>query len=200
MNTAIEDVVFTFTKTGEEELKLLANDLQEVARKARAELDKNYNQMDSEWVTLYEEFARLLSDYNENESNGNQKEMEFASVELKKIYERIKELNRKNTVLLEKFRGDKKFARTYKILEPTGKVSQNQPLFGVLSDIKENIGDQLGINENIVGNRGYFSNLVGSSVVNNFENSRYPNLESVSARRLSELLVDEYINEYRGEK
>jgi Type I site-specific restriction-modification system, R (restriction) subunit and related helicases len=200
LNTAIEDVVFTFTKTGEEELKLLANDLQEVARKARTELDKNYNQRDPEWVTLYEEFARLLSNYNENESNGNQKEMEFASVELKKIYERIKELNRKNMVLLERFNGDKKFARTYKILEPTGKISQNQPLFDVLSNIKADVGDQLGINENIVNNRGYFSNLVGSSIVNNFEHSRYPNLESISARRLSELLVDEYANEYEGEK
>jgi type I restriction enzyme R subunit len=43
LNTAIEDVVFTFTKTGEEELKLLSEDLHNIAGKVRSELDKNIN-------------------------------------------------------------------------------------------------------------------------------------------------------------
>lgn len=199
LNTAIEGVVFQFTKTGEEELKLLANDLQEVARNTRLELDKNYNQKDPEWVTLYEEFTRLLSEYNESESNGNKAQMQHASTELKKIYDRIRELNRKNQVVLDKFYGDRKFARTFKLLEPTGRISRNQPLFDVLSEIKKSVAEKLKINENLVDSNGYFSNLIGQSTVESFESSQIPVIDTATATRLRDILVDEYINEYRGE-
>jgi type I restriction enzyme R subunit len=200
LNTAIEGVVFQFTKTGEEELKLLANDLQEVARNTRLELDKNYNQKDPEWVTLYEEFTRLLSEYNESESNGNKTQMEHASTELKHIYDRIRELNRKNQVVLDKFYGDRKFARTFKLLEPTGRTNQNQPLFDVLLEIKKSVAEKLGVNENLVDSDGYFSNLIGQATVESFETSQMPVVDSATATRLRDILVDEYIIEYRGGK
>jgi type I restriction enzyme R subunit len=199
LNTAIEGVVFEFTKTGEEELRLLANDLQEIARNTRIELDKNFNQKDLEWVTLYEEFTRLLTDYNESEANGNREKMEYASTELKHIHSRIKELNRKNQVILAKFNGDKKFARTFKLLEPSGRVSQNQELFDVLDAIKESVAAKLGINENLVDSDGYFRQMMGKVVVDNMESSETPKIDAVTAMRLSEILADEYIQEYKGE-
>lgn len=200
LNTAIEDVVFEFTKTGEEELKLLANDLQEIARNTRNELDRNYNQRDPEWVTLYEEFARLLADYNESESNGDKEKMKYASTELKHIYDRIRELNRKNQVVLDKFYGDRKFARTYKLLEPSGRINQNQLLFDVLSEIKKSVAKKLSINENLVDSGGYFSNLIGQTTIENMENSQTPSIDAATATRLRDILVDEYVKEYRGEK
>lgn len=200
LNTAIEGVVFEFTKTGEEELRLLANDLQEVARNTRTELDKNYNQKDPEWVTLYEEFTRLLTDYNESEANGNREKMEYASTELKRIYNRIKELNRKNQVVLTKFNGDKKFARTFKLLEPSGRVSQNQPLFDALDTIKSSVTAKLGINENLVDSDGYFRQMMGKVVVDSMESSETPKIDATTAMRLSEILADEYIQEYKGEE
>lgn len=199
LNTAIEGVVFQFTKTGEEELKLLANDLQEIARNTRLELDRNYNQKDPEWVTLYEEFTRLLSEYNESESNGNKEKMEYASTELKHIYDRIRELNRKNQVVLEKFEGDRKYARTFKLLEPAGRVNQNQPLFDVLSDIKRLVAEKLGKNKNLVDSDGYFSNFIGQATVDSFESSQVPVLDVATAGRIRDILVDEYVSEYRGE-
>ncbi|MEI6039744.1 MAG: type I restriction endonuclease [Candidatus Berkelbacteria bacterium] len=199
LNTAIEGVIFEFTKTGEEELKLLANDLQEIARNTRLELDRNYNQKDPEWVTLYEEFTRLLSEYNESEASGNKEKMEYASTELKHIYDRIRELNRKNQVVLEKFDGDRKYARTFKLLEPTGRVNQNQPLFDVLSDIKKLIAEKLGKNKNLVDNDGYFSNFIGQATVDSFENSQVPVLDVANAGRIRDILADEYTSEYKGE-
>ena len=199
LNTAIEDVVFEFTKIGEEELRLLANDLQEVARNTRTELDKNFNQKDPEWVTLYEEFTRLLADYNESEANGNRQKMEYASTELKRIYDRIKELNRKNQAVLAKFGGDKKFARTFKLLEPSGRVSQNRPLFDVLDAIKQSVAAKLGINENLVDSGGYFRQMMGKVVIDSMESSETPKIDAATAMRLSEILADEYIQEYKGE-
>jgi type I restriction enzyme R subunit len=117
LNVAIENVVFNFTKTGEEELKMLANDLQDIAHKTRTELNKNWNQKDPEWVSLFEAFKELLSKHNIDENNLDLEKMKFESSELKNIYEKIRELNRKNEVLQQKFDGDRKFARIYKSLE-----------------------------------------------------------------------------------
>jgi type I restriction enzyme, R subunit len=198
LNTAIEGVVFEFTKVGEEELRLLANDLQEVARNTRTELDKNFNQKDPEWVSLYEEFARLLADYNENEASGQRQKMRYASTELKRIYDHIKELNRKNQVVLDKFGGDKKYARTFKLLEPTGRVSQNKPLFDTLDAIKQSVTARLGVNESLVESQGYFRQMMGQAVVGSMEQSQTPKIDAATALRLSEILADEYIQQYKG--
>jgi type I restriction enzyme R subunit len=116
LNTAIEEIIFDFTKVGEEELKMLANDLQDIAHKTRNELANNRNQKDPERISLYEEFRNLLNKHNIDETNPSV-QWNFETTELKRIYEKIHELNRKNSVLQVKFSGDKKYARIFKYLE-----------------------------------------------------------------------------------
>jgi type I restriction enzyme R subunit len=140
LNVAIENVIFDFTKIKEEELKMLANDLQDVARKTRTELNSNRNQKDSERVSIYEEFRQLLAKHNIEEENAiDLDSMKYESSACKHIYDKIKELNRKNELLKQKFGGDEKYARTYKILETSGKISSNTPLFDVMKEAKNQI-------------------------------------------------------------
>ncbi|MCA9333293.1 hypothetical protein KDA00_05480, partial [Candidatus Saccharibacteria bacterium] len=143
LNTAIEDVVFSFTKTGEEELKLLSEDLHNIAGKVRHELDKNFNKKDPEWLSLYEAFVKLLDKHNIDPESENLDSMKFESEELKRIFDQIKELNRKNSLLLSKFDGDRKFAVIYKNHQTSGKVSDNIPLYSLLSDAKAKIDARL---------------------------------------------------------
>jgi len=197
LNTAIEDVVFSFIKTGEEELKLLSEDLINTAGKVRQELDKNFNQKDPEWLTLYEAFVKLLNKHHIDPTSESIDSMMFESEELKRIFDQIRELNRKNAMLLAKFEGDRKFAVIYKNHQPTGKVSDNMPLYNLLGDAKVKIDARLTNSQDILSNQGYFRQATGEYIMDSFENGSY-DLNARLVRNLIENTADEYLAEYKG--
>jgi type I restriction enzyme R subunit len=97
-------VIFDFTKIGEEELKMLANDTLDKAYNVRNAIRENWNQEDQEWISIYEEWLTLLKKCGIDENNlESKKDYEFANKELTSIYNKIRELNRKNSVLKDKF-------------------------------------------------------------------------------------------------
>ncbi|MDR1498088.1 MAG: DEAD/DEAH box helicase family protein [Puniceicoccales bacterium] len=207
LNTAIEEVVFTFTKIGEEELRLHANDLQDISRHTRAEFAANFHKKDPEWVSLYEEFVRLLANYDNADYNpdgtpvippNEKKKMNFASTQLQRIFNRIRDLNRRNLGLRENFSGDCKYARVYKTFVPPGLPSENQPLFDILKTIRDDICKRVTVNENLVSGRGYFENLVGQAVAAALDASKFSKTDDDIEGRLTTLLTDEYTTEFNG--
>lgn len=197
LNTAIEDVVFSFTKTGEEELRLLSEDLHSIAGKVRAELDKNFNKKDPEWLSLYDAFLKLLEKHNIDPNAESIDNMQFESEELKKIFDQIKELNRKNSQLISKFDGDRKFAVIFKKHQPTGKVSDNMALYQLLDDAKTKIDARLSQNQNLLANTGYFRQATGEDILECFQSGKYE-VDAGVVRTLVTHTADEYINEYQG--
>lgn len=197
LNTAIEDVVFTFTKTGEEELKLLSEDLHNIAGKVRHELEENFNKKDPEWLTLYEAFVKLLSKHNIDPTSESIDSMKFESEELKRILDQIRELNRKNSMLLAKFEGDRKFAVIYKNHQSTGKVSDNLPLYNLLTDAKAKIDARLTNSQDILSNKGYFRQTTGEYILDSFDKGSY-DLNARLVKNLIENTADEYLAEYQG--
>ena len=196
LNEAIENVVFQFTKVGEEQLNMFANELMETASHTRRELQNNFHQKDSEWILLYEEFRNLLQKHKIDETDLEQ--MRFESQELKVIYDKIKELNRKNAVLKAKFGGDKKFARIYKTLEPSGLPSNNNPLLNLLERIKESIDEEVTNNENMLSNKGYFEKLVGRKITEIWKKPEFEQkLNADIIKRLIKYVSDEYFEEYQ---
>lgn len=198
LNTAIEDVVFTFTKTGEEELKLLSQELHSTAGKVRHELDSNFNKKDPEWLELYQAFRELLDKHHIDPDSESIEKMRFESAELKKIFDQIRELNRKNSMLCEKFSGDKKAAVVFKMLQPTGRVSDNLPLYNLMNEAKSKIDNRLGSNENLISAQGYFRRAVGEDVYETYDQNGYKVSPGV-INKLVQNTADEYINEYRGQ-
>lgn len=198
LNTAIENVVFTFTKTGEEELRLLSEDLHNVAGKVRHELDKNIHKKDSEWLELYQEFINLLQKHHIDPDAESIDSMKFESERLKQIFDQIRELNRKNSMLITKFEGDRKFAVVFKNIVPSGKVSDNLDLYNLLSESKSKIDARLGQNQNLLANTGYFRQATGEDVLESFQSGSYK-VDAQTLRNLIEYTADEYINEYQGE-
>lgn len=198
LNIAMEDAVFNFNKIGEEELRLLSEDLHSMAAKVRHELALNINQKDPEWLSLKEAFLALLEKHHIDPDSESLENMKFESAELKKIFADIKELNRKYNMLCQKFGGDQKFAVIYKNYQPTGYVSDNTPLYKILNDIKAKIDDRVLYNENVLQNTGYFRRDVGTDVVESYESSSYE-INPQLVRKLQENIADEYISEYRGE-
>lgn len=198
LNTAIEDVIFTFTKTGEEELKLLSQELHSTAAKARHELEKNFNKKDPEWVELYDAFLELLNKHHIDPDSESLEKMRFESAELKKIFDRIRELNRKNDMLCGKFGGDTKFAILFKNHQPTGRVSDNLPLYNLLNDAKSRIDERLGSNKSLLSAQGYFRRAVGEDVYETYDENGYKVSPSL-INKLIQNTADEYLSEYKGE-
>lgn len=198
LNTAIEDVIFTFTKTGEEELKLLSQELHTTASKVRQELDSNFNKKDPEWVELYEAFRVLLDKHHIDPNSESIEKMRFESAELKKIFDQIRELNRRNAMLCEKFNGDEKFAIIYKSHQSTGRVSDNMPLYNLLNDAKIKIDDRLSSNKNLISAQGYFRRAVGEDLYETYDQNGYKVSPGVIGK-LVQNTADEYLNEYHGE-
>jgi type I restriction enzyme R subunit len=194
LNAAIEDVVFDFTKIGEEELRMLANDLQETAHKTREELANNWNQKDPEWLSLYEEFRNLLAKRDISNDKFDNETAKFISHELQQIYKRIKELNRKNSVLAAKFEGDQKFARIFKSQEESGTISNQIWLFDVLKTAKTEIDNQVSRNEAILKNEAYFKGEIAPILINSFE-ILGKKADFVVIKKLTELTANEYMAE-----
>lgn len=197
LNTAIEDVVFTFTKTGEEELKLLSEDLHNLASNVRSELDKNINKKDQEWLDLYQAFIELLNKHNIDPNSESLEVMSFESEKLKSIFDRIRELNRINAMLVSKFEEDRKIAIVYKIMEPSGKVSKNMPLYNLLLEAKKRIDARLQ-NINIRDNPGFFRQATGEDILSSLQNGKYQ-IDADTIKNLINYTADEYLNEYQGD-
>ncbi len=101
-------------------------------------------------------------------------------------------------MLLAKFDGDRKFAVIYKNHQPTGKVSDNMPLYDLLNDAKLKIDARLSNSQDILSNTGYFRQTTGEYILDSFDKGNY----DLNARLVHSLITntaDEYIEEYRGE-
>jgi len=197
LNEAIENVVFQFTKIGEEQLNMFAEQLISTACNTRQELQKNFHQKDPEWILLFEDFRRLLQKHRIDETNLDN--IKFESQELSVIYDKIKELNRKNNVLKAKFIGDKKFARIYKTLEPSGLPSANNPLLTLLERIKEAIDEVVMQNENMLSKKPFFEKLVGNKITEIWRKPEFEQkLNADIIERLIKYVSDEYFEEYRA--
>ncbi|MCV4627085.1 hypothetical protein OFC18_33955, partial [Escherichia coli] len=74
-------------------------------------LAANFDQQDPQFVSLKDELERLFK--KKKLSEVTQQEMVANIGTLNKIHGRIKELNRQNNLLRQKYRGDVKYARTH---------------------------------------------------------------------------------------
>ena len=103
---------FSFKKVGEAELELAANDFLDHQRKAASALGHNWDQTDPEWVSLYDEFTRILQKQHIGEVTAE--ETKINTTALDHIIIQINNLNARNRKLATAFGGDRKYARTYK--------------------------------------------------------------------------------------
>jgi type I restriction enzyme, R subunit len=196
LNVALEDVLFHFTKISEEEL-ILADELKDTLRKTRETLASNLDKKDPEFVSLYEELKRLFDKKNLDEIT--QDEMKQNIGALTKIYEKIKELNRQNNLLKDKYDSDPKYARIHKRLVEKGTLSQKESqIFEALKSVKQDADLQVLQNTRLLDNESYFTTQMMRLVIDQFKNKNNINLNAESSKYINNLVVNEYINEFYG--
>lgn len=195
INNALENVLFMFRKVSEDEL-IIADQLRNTLRKTREALSDNFDQKDPEYILLYEELRRLFAKKNLDEIT--QVEMKENIEQLKNIYTKITELNRRNNLLKTKYNNDVKFARIHKRIRENKSINLLEGKIGTaLNTIKSEVDDRVLLNTNLLKNEGYFDGLMMQTLMNNFEKLNI-NLDTKAARFVNNCVVREYIEEFNG--
>ena len=196
LNVALEDVLFHFTKISEEEL-VLADELKDTLRKTRETLNSNFDKKDPEFISLYEELKRLFDKKNLDEIT--QDEMRKNIGALTKIYEKVKELNRQNNLLKDKYNSDPKYARIHKRLVEKGTIPEKESkIFEALQSVKQDADLQVLQNTKLLDNESYFSTQMMRLVIDQFKNKNKIPLNADASKYINNLVVTEYINEFYG--
>lgn len=196
LNVALEDIYFMFTKISEGELKL-ADQLKDTLRQTREELACNFDQQDPKFITLKEELQRLFKKKNLNDVT--QEEMNDNIGSLRKIHVKIKELNRQNNLLKDKYENDRKYVRIHKRLLSKNYISQRESqICQALLGVKADADDRVLLNTRLLDNESYFNSMMIPLVIDQFETKNKINLNSDTAEYINNLVVTEYVNEFNG--
>lgn len=195
INLALEDIIFRFTKISEEEL-VLADKLKNTLRKTREAFQNNFDKKDPLYITLKEELERLFK--NKNLSEITQDEMIENIAELKKIDEKIKELNRQNDLLKDKYKGDTKYARIHKRIKQKNITDKQSKILSALEMVKIQLDEKVLNNSAILKNENFFIVETQPIVDVEFEDKNKIKLNDETFKYINTLIATEYLNEYNG--
>lgn len=196
LNVALEDVIFAFTKVKEEEM-IIADQLKSTLQKTREMLGGNFDQHDPVFISLREELERLFR--KKNLSEVSREDMEANIRELEKIYDKARELERKNQLLKAKYDNDAKYARLHKrLMEKDPLTDSESKLFEALQGLKKEIDDHILQNANILENESFVEKMILRLVINQLKNRFNLPLDAERSQAINHLIVKEYLNEYYG--
>ena len=198
LNRALEDVIFQFVKIGEEEL-VLADKLKNTLRQAREALASNFDQQDPHFISLKEELERLFK--KKNLSEVTQEEMVANIDALNKIHDRVKELNRQNNQLRQKYLGDVKYTRIHKRLQERQQSQSDisdseRKIFEALAGVKQDADEQVLNNSQVLDNESYFERQMMPLVIARFMKEQKIKLNADASRYINHLVVAEYLKEF----
>ncbi|MCT8988285.1 type I restriction endonuclease subunit R [Shewanella phaeophyticola] len=198
LNRALEDVIFKFVKIGEEEL-VLADKLKNTLRQTREALASNFDQQDPQFISLKEELERLFK--KKNLSEVTQDEMNANIDALNKIHDRVKELNRQNNQLRQKYLGDAKYTRIHKRLQERQQsqsdISESErKIFEALAGVKQDADEQVLNNSQVLDNESYFERQMMPLVIGRFMKEQQIKLNADASRYINHLVVAEYLKEF----
>lgn len=195
LNEALEDVVFQFIKVDETEL-VLADEFKNILQKTRESLQQNIDPADPHFVSLREELERIFK--KKNLSEITQEDLRENIPLLQKIYDKAKELNRKNALLKEKYRNDAKYVRIHKRLTEKESLSKKEmQLYRALTVVKNRVDEQLEKQDELLQNEAYFNKFLIKLVVEEFIKKEKIELDTQTTESINLLIAKEYLQQYQ---
>jgi len=176
---------------------VLADELKSTLQKTREGLGGNFDPQDPEFISLKEELERLFKKKNLSEVSKEQMESNIAA--LNEIYNQSKELERKNQLLKAKYDNDEKYARLHKrLMEKDPLTDSESKLFEALSGLKAEVDKQIEQNSKMLENENFVEKMMMRLVIDQFKTKQKLPLTPTITKRINNLLVKEYMNEYNG--
>ncbi len=139
----MQDISFRFSKLTPEELRIIGNG-EELERKWKQSIHaftENIDQDDPEYISLRQAFLERFKEHGFVVDTISK--FEKYSKELDEILKKLAELQRKNSALLKKYRGDTKFARVHKRIKEENSERESKGLNPIISNYDEKIKDAL---------------------------------------------------------
>jgi type I restriction enzyme, R subunit len=196
LNVALENVLFTFRKVSEEELRI-ADELKNILRKTREVLLGNFDPRDPEFISLKDELERLFK--KKKLSEITQGEMTANIEALHDIHTRARELERKNQLLRAKYAHDVKYARIHKRLMEKGDLNTSErKLFDALTAFKAQADAQILQNAQLLNNAAFTEKELLRLVARQFNQANGFTLDATELKAINGLILREYLDEFHG--
>ncbi|HMT54449.1 MAG TPA: DEAD/DEAH box helicase family protein [Saprospiraceae bacterium] len=196
LRVALEDVLFAFRKVSEEEM-IIADKLKNTLRRTRETLGGNFDPNDPVFITLREELERMFKKKNLSEISSEEMQENIKALEM--VYEKAKELDRKNQLLKAKYDQDAKYARIHKrLMEKDPLTDRESKLFEALKSLKKEIDEQIKQNAHILENESFVERMILRLVISELKNKHDLPLDAVRSQAINQIIVKEYMNEFHG--
>lgn len=205
INEAMLDIEFTFTKSSEEELKIVSKyDLDEKLKKTILAFTKNIDPEDPEYLTIHELFRQRFKE--KGFTISSIEEYKSNSKYLDEIIRRLENLQRKNETLSKKYKGDAKFTRIHKRIREENTIRKQNNKKCIISDkdtkimdvlwyIKSDLDKQVYDKNDILKKDAYFEKTILSYVTSTFKTNGI-DLDRNDRLFIMDKVKLEYLNQY----
>lgn len=209
INEAMMDIEFTFSKIGQEEMKIISGgvELKEKWERTITAFTQNFDQEDPEYITLRDAFMQRFKEHGfviDSIAKFNEE-----SSALDDIIKRLQDMQKRNNVLLKKYKGDEKFARVHKRIREVNKLRESKgekPMFSFLDDelvailniIKDDVDSKVYDRNDILKKDAYFSRTVLALINGCLYHFPQIKPEMDDYKFIQQRISQQYINQYNA--
>ena len=199
LNLAMSETSFSFVKIAEEELRLAANDLEDWRRRVAGKIKKQRDEKDPEWVSLYEEFQRIMQKHfiygQEGYTMENIKETQK---DYEELFRSVEDYYTRMRRLTMNFNGDEMAARSFKHVTNSTMVSEFPAIYHVIKGSKIKLDHRIGQNQGVLDNEEYLKRMIREQARKEMKkNQSASNMAKQDFDRLVESLFEGYEEEYQ---
>lgn len=209
INEAMMDIEFTFSKIGQEEMRIISGgvELKEKWERTITAFTQNFDQDDSEYITLRDAFMQRFKEHGfviDSIAKFNEE-----TSALDDIIKRLQDIQKRNNILLKRYKGDEKFARVHKRIREENKEREkngrkpmlallDEEIMVVLNMIKEDIDGKVYDRNNILKKDAYFGRTVMAVISRSINGTvdLEPNPEDY--KFIQQRISQQYINQYNA--
>ena len=190
LNLAMDAVEFSFNKISESEMPL-ADSLVNLIKIIQGQFGGNGDKDDPQYVSLSEEFRRILKSRNIEELTAD--EIKIVKMQFEKIQSDIQVLNFQNDILTAQYFGDKKFMRIHKRVKLILNSLSQEKLFQLLAVLKKIVDDKISNNYAVLDNEPYFERGLWVELKNLLDKPTPALIKEIAA-----LVTQEYFDERKN--
>ena len=209
INEAMMDIEFTFSKIGQEELRIVGGKeaIMERWQRTITSFTQNFDQDDPEFISLRDAFMERFKEHGfviDSIAKFNEE-----TQALDEIIGRLQDLQKRNNILLKKYKGDEKFARVHKRIREVNKQREDKgqkPMFSFLDEeiaiilniIKEDVDAKVYDRNDILKKDAYFGRTVMALINGCLYHFPQIKPEMEDYKFIQTRISQQYINQYNA--